>query len=308
MKFEKACCVAITALVTLGIPVRPVAQVAGGGTTNFVPRWTNSTTLGNSNISDAGGVVAVIGQSGTINTNGGNAPISLKITGGSGAENLSGFGVQGSGGLIQLVSGNGAPLPGALGQGGTGAVIQVVGGGGATCVPASVRCASYNGGNGGSITVQPGAGGRGLTKSGQTGNILLAPTGGDVGIGVSNPAHTLEVKIGGTTLADAWVTRSSRSLKSNIRPLQGSLEKIERLQGVSYERRGDGKRQIGVVAEDVDKVVPEIVAHDPETREVQGVDYSRLAALLIEAVKSQQAEIALLRAQVEQLRSDANRR
>jgi endosialidase-like protein len=307
MKFDKVCCAAITTLVALGLPLRPVAQVAGGGTTNFVPRWTNSTSLGNSNISDAGGVVAIIGKNGTINTNGGNAPIALKVTGGSGAENLTGFGVQGSGGLIQLVSGNGAPLPGTLGLGGTGGVIQVVGGSGATCIPAAVRCASYNGGNGGSITVQPGAGGRGLTKSGQAGNILLAPTGGNVGIGLSNPAHTLEVKIGGTTLADAWVTRSTRRIKSNIKPLRGALEKIERLQGVSYERRDDGKREIGVVAEDVDKVVPEVVSHDPETREVQGVDYSRLAALLIEAVKSQQAEIALLRAQVEQLRSNGKR-
>jgi len=53
----------------------------------------------------------------------------------------------------------------------------------------------------------------------------------------------------------------------------------------------DGQRDIGVVAEDVAQVVPELIARDPDTHEVQGVDYSRFAALLIEAVKSQQAEI-----------------
>jgi len=122
-----------------------------------------------------------------------------------------------------------------------------------------------------------------------------------------SPANTLEVKIGGTTLADAWSTRSSLRFKTNIHPLQGALEKIEQLQGVSYDRRDDGRHEIGVVAEDVAQVVPEVVSRDPETREVQGVDYSRLAALLIEAVKSQQAEIQELKVQIEQLRSNPAR-
>jgi len=72
---------------------------------------------------------------------------------------------------------------------------------------------------------------------------------------------------------------------------------------VSYERKADGKHEIGVVAEDVDQVVPELVSLDPDTKEVQGLDYSRLTVLLIEAVKSQQAEIQQLRIQVSQLTS-----
>jgi hypothetical protein len=40
-------------------------------------------------------------------------------------------------------------------------------------------------------------------------------------------------------------------------------------------------------------IVPEVVSRDPETHEVQGVDYSRLATLLIEAVKAQQAGTSL---------------
>jgi hypothetical protein len=50
----------------------------------------------------------------------------------------------------------------------------------------------------------------------------------------------------------------------------------------------------------VDQIVPE-VSRDPKTHEIQGVDYSRLAALLIEAVKAQQAEIRQLLAQIGQL-------
>ena len=62
-----------------------------------------------------------------------------------------------------------------------------------------------------------------------------------------------------------------------------------------------------MVAEDVDRVVPEVVSRDPKTHEVQGVDYSRLVALLIEAVKSQQAEIQQLKAQIEQITPNAGR-
>lgn len=298
----------VMVLVVLVSPVQPAAQVAGTGTTNYVPRWTNSTTLGNSNISDTGGVVSVIGKNGTVGTNGGNAPDTLRVTGGFGVTNLAGFGVQGAGGLIRVMSGNGAPLPGSFALGGTGAIILVTGGGGATCIPASVRCSSYNGGNGGSVTVQPGAGGRGMTTSGHSGNLLLAPTGGNVGVGIANPGHTFEIKVGGTTLADTWVTRSSRRLKTNIQPLGGALEKIGRLQGVSYERKSDGKHEIGVVAEDVDRIVPEVVSHDPKTHDVQGVDYSRLTALLIEAVKSQQAEIERLNTRIDHLTSNVTKR
>ena len=48
-----------------------------------------------------------------------------------------------------------------------------------------------------------------------------------------------------------------------------------------------------------------MVSRDPKTRQVQGVDYSRLAALLIEAVKAQQVEIQHLKAQIEQLTSNS---
>ncbi|SPE45698.1 hypothetical protein SBA7_950014 [Candidatus Sulfotelmatobacter sp. SbA7] len=161
-----------------------------------------------------------------------------------------------------------------------------------------------HGGAGGSIALRPGAGGSGTTH-GKPGNVILAlPPGGAVGVGTASPAATLDVVAGGTTLADAWTTRSSREFKANIQPLEGALEKVVQLQGVSYERKSDGKHEIGVVAEDVAQIVPEVVSRDPNTHDLQGVDYSRLTALLIEAVKSQQAEIQHLKAQIEQLTSN----
>jgi hypothetical protein len=82
----------------------------------------------------------------------------------------------------------------------------------------------------------------------------------------------------------AWVWIA----KTNIHPLLGAIDEVTQLQGVTYVRKADGRHEIGVVAEDVEGVLPEVVSRDPETDEIQGVDDSRLAALLIEAVKSQQ--------------------
>ena len=151
------------------------------------------------------------------------------------------------------------------------------------------------------------AGGRFQTQVSTVNNrdLIFLPGTGNVGIGTTTPANTLEVVAGGTTLADAWTVRSSRRFKTNIQPLEGALEKVEQLQGVSYDRKSDGRHEIGVIAEDIDHVVPEVVSRDPRTKEVQGVDYARLAALLIEAVKSQQAEIQQLKVQIEQVTSSS---
>jgi len=303
------------AVTVLSLLLPMAAQVVGTGTTNRVPLWTGSSTLGNSVLFQSGGnvgvgnttpvaILDVTGKPGTgINLNL-NAPTALRVTGGLGLG--SSFG-GGAGGPIQVTSGTGGTLLSTpLARGGTGAIFLMTGGTGAYCVGAMVGCGGHFGGNGGSISLQPGSGGSASTGgySGHPGNITLAPTGGKVGVGTSTPTAAFEVGIGHSTLADSWITRSSRRFKTNIQPLAGALEKIEQLQGVSYERKADGKHEIGVVAEDVDQVVPELVARDPETKEVQGVDYSRLSALLIEAVKTQQAEIQELKAQVRQLSSD----
>ena len=67
--------------------------------------------------------------------------------------------------------------------------------------------------------------------------------------------------------------------------------------------RANGKHEVGVIAEEVGAVVPEVVTWDRNGTDAQSVDYSRLTALLIEATKEQQALIQQQQEQIAQLMS-----
>ncbi|MGO9273844.1 MAG: tail fiber domain-containing protein [Terriglobia bacterium] len=92
----------------------------------------------------------------------------------------------------------------------------------------------------------------------------------------------------------------SRRWKSDIQPLQGALGKVERLRGVSYTYTANGKHDIGMIAEEVGRVVPEVVSYEDNGKDARGIDYARLTALLVEAVKQQQSEIQQQQRQVQQ--------
>jgi hypothetical protein len=125
-----------------------------------------------------------------------------------------------------------------------------------------------------------------------------------VGIATSAPTHLLTLGQGaGAAIADGWTTYSSRRWKTNIQTLSGALAKVEQLRGVSYDLQGNGKHEVGVIAEEVGAVVPELVTWDKNGKDAQGVDYSRLTALLIEATKEQQSLIEQQQKQIDQLTS-----
>src|SRR5215472_16679389 len=110
-----------------------------------------------------------------------------------------------------------------------------------------------------------------------------------VGIGTTTPPNVFTIGQGaGTAISDGWSTYSSRRWKTNIQVLEGALQKVRQLRGVSYDLKGSSQHEIGVVAEEVGAVVPEVVTWSPDGKSAEGVDYSRLTALLIEATKEQQ--------------------
>jgi hypothetical protein len=129
---------------------------------------------------------------------------------------------------------------------------------------------------------------------------------GNIGIGTSVPSRILTVQQGSTTdpIADAWTVYSSRRWKTNIEPIEGALDKVQLLRGVSFAWTANGQRDIGLIAEEVGEVIPEVVAYDVNSEDATSVDYGRLVAVLIEAVKEQQEEIDELKALVRMLASE----
>jgi hypothetical protein len=123
-----------------------------------------------------------------------------------------------------------------------------------------------------------------------------------VGIGTTSPTNLLTLGRGfGPSIADGWTTYSSRRWKTNIQPLHDALGMVEQLRGVSYDMKDSDKHEIGVIAEEVGAVVPEVVSYEENGKDARGVDYSRLTALLIEAVKQQQQQIKTQQRQIARL-------
>jgi len=133
----------------------------------------------------------------------------------------------------------------------------------------------------------------------QSNALVLGSPGVNVGIGTATPAYVFTIAQGaGVAWSDGWMVYSSRRWKTNIQTLHGALGKVEQLRGVSYDLQANGKHEVGVIAEEVGAVVPEVVTWDKNGKDAEGVDYSRLTALLIEATKEQQK---LIQAQQEQI-------
>ncbi|MCP4748810.1 MAG: tail fiber domain-containing protein [Desulfobacteraceae bacterium] len=115
--------------------------------------------------------------------------------------------------------------------------------------------------------------------------ISLAIRGtGNIGIGKIDPDDKLDVA--GYVRANGTRLSSDARWKENIEPLDNALEIVTQLQGVSYNwadpSRGEG-RQIGVIAQEVEQVLPEVVHTDSQG--YKSVEYNKMVAPLIEAVK-----------------------
>lgn len=265
----------------------PQNQAPPPGTLNFIPIWNSSTTLGNSNIFESR-ATATKGFVGIGTT---KPAYNLHIVGGANAQLTIESSVSNGNPSVNVIANTPAGQAQFLAS-------RADGGAPARLVLATAGVPNW------AISIPDGN-----TDELDFYNTSSVPTvtllqGGQVGIGTQTPSNLLTlVQGGGVAIGDGWTTYSSRRFKTNIQPLLGALEKVEQIQGVSYDRKNDGKHEIGVVAEDIEAVIPEVVSRDPLTRKVQGVDYSRLSALLIEAIKDQQHEIEELKLQLRELTS-----
>lgn len=91
---------------------------------------------------------------------------------------------------------------------------------------------------------------------------------------------------------------SAGALKTNVTPIDSALNKVQQLKGVEFNwiDREDDEREYGLIAEDVAKITPSLVSFSQN--KAQGVKYSKVVALLIEAIKQQQGEIDELKSKI----------
>jgi len=115
-----------------------------------------------------------------------------------------------------------------------------------------------------------------------------------MGIGASNPQQLLQVGNNGDgtkAIANEWLQFSDKRYKKDFKELETPLAKIQAINGYYYfwKEGEDETRQVGVIAQEVEAILPEIVYSDENG--YRSVNYSRLTALLIEAMQEQQAII-----------------
>jgi len=96
---------------------------------------------------------------------------------------------------------------------------------------------------------------------------------------------------------------SSIRWKRDIRPIDEPLNKVMNLRGVyfNWDAEHGGGHDVGMVAEEVGKVLPEIVGYEPNSPYATGMDYGRLTPLLVEAVKVLKSEVDELKQQNKRL-------
>jgi hypothetical protein len=88
------------------------------------------------------------------------------------------------------------------------------------------------------------------------------------------------------------VAYSDERLKSNIKTIDNALEKVCSLRGVSFEK--NNSPSIGVIAQEIEKVIPEVVQTNDDEMSTKAVAYGNLVGLLIEAIKEQEIKITSL--------------
>lgn len=122
-----------------------------------------------------------------------------------------------------------------------------------------------------------------------TGNTLVArDVSGDFTAGTVNVTN---LNASQTIIAQDFDSISDNKVKENVQTVENALEIINALRGVSFDWKKTGNKSYGVIAQEISKILPELV----KDGEIKSVNYNGLVGVLIEAVKELSAEIESLK-------------
>jgi hypothetical protein len=134
-----------------------------------------------------------------------------------------------------------------------------------------------------------------------TTGIVYTPPTGNLGIGTTNPTSRLTVSgnllVTGIITATDFNSASDIKLKENIQRIDNPIDKIIKIDGVRFDWKSDNKPSMGVIAQNIEEVLPELVNGE----ESKTVNYNGIIGLLIECVKTQQEQIGELNRRLDEL-------
>jgi hypothetical protein len=127
---------------------------------------------------------------------------------------------------------------------------------------------------------------------------------GYIGMGIANP--TVKLQVSGDIIANSIGGSSDSRFKINIRPVTNALDKIKALRGVYFnwnqneypDKQFGSNVELGFIAQEVEKIIPEVVTKDKTKDEYRSIKYDKLVALLVEAIKEQQKQIDSLKVEM----------
>jgi hypothetical protein len=153
-----------------------------------------------------------------------------------------------------------------------------------------------SGGNGATIYLN------GATRGGTTtaaSNSIVVATDGEFYItnGAANSNKIVVATNGNTTFSGTITENSSIRYKENVETIKYGLDKVLQMRGVTYDKKDNGVKEMGVIAEEIYEVLPEVVLKNEEG-DIDSVSYGRITAVLIEAIKDLKKEIEDLKANI----------
>jgi hypothetical protein len=147
------------------------------------------------------------------------------------------------------------------------------------------------------------------TNNGTTRGYFYADSSNQIGLLNNAGSWGFKMDSSGNCTATGNVTAySDARIKENVRTVDNALEKVKSMRGVYFDRKDTGKASVGVIAQEIEEILPEVVeTTDTRTKEnpdaledLKTVSYGNIVGVLIEAIKDQQKQIDELKAKLEE--------
>ena len=147
-----------------------------------------------------------------------------------------------------------------------------------------------------------------VTNNSQLSGYLYADSANQIGFLNNSGSWGFRMDSSGNCTATGNLTAySDIRLKENIRTVDSALEKVKSMRGVYFDRKDTGKASVGVIAQEIEEILPEVVetsdARSDENTDalpdIKTVSYGNIVGVLIEAIKEQQIQIDELKAKLE---------